>query len=46
MMKRIAALALVCALVLPLAACGKKGAPKAPGPDDRITYPQIYPAPD
>ncbi|GBQ16096.1 hypothetical protein [Swaminathania salitolerans] len=26
-----------------LAGCGKKGAPHAPGPADRITYPHTYP---
>lgn len=26
-----------------LVACGKKGAPHAPGPASAITYPQTYP---
>ncbi len=34
-------------LVLGLAACGKKGAPKPPeGQESQYTYPQAYPAPD
>nr|WP_298798107.1 hypothetical protein [uncultured Acetobacter sp.] len=33
-------------LALPLSGCGKKGSPHAPGPQDKITYPQTYPAPD
>ncbi len=27
-----------------LAGCGKKGAPRAPGPADQITYPKMYPS--
>ena len=30
-------------MALGLAACGKKGAPHAPGPAQDITYPAIYP---
>ena len=30
-------------LTLPLGACGRKGAPHAPGPADRIIYPKSYP---
>ncbi len=37
------ALLLGFALALGLAACGKKGAPQAPGPKDQITYPRVYP---
>lgn len=34
-------------LVLGLAACGKKGAPKPPeGQESQYTFPQAYPAPD
>ncbi|MCX2560015.1 hypothetical protein OQ252_01180 [Acetobacter farinalis] len=33
-------------LALPLAACGKKGSPHAPGPQDKITFPQTYPPAD
>jgi predicted small lipoprotein YifL len=39
-------LALSTALLLPLAACGKKGPPRQPGPADKITYPRIYPMPE
>lgn len=35
----------VCLLgLLVLGACGKKGAPHAPGPEQDITYPRTYPA--
>ncbi len=30
-------------LCLPLGACGRKGAPHAPGPADHIIYPKAYP---
>ena len=36
-------LALALGVTLGLAACGKKGAPQAPGPKDQITYPRVYP---
>ncbi len=36
-------LALALAALLALAACGKKGAPTAPGPADQIIYPKTYP---
>lgn len=39
-------LLLLGALAGGLAACGKKGAPSAPGPASHITYPRTYPAPD
>jgi len=29
--------------VLAVAACGKRGAPSAPGPADQVTYPRTYP---
>ena len=35
--------ALVFALVLALAACGKKGPNSPPGPPDQVTYPRMYP---
>ena len=35
--------AVLVALVL-LAACGKKGAPAAPGPADEVKYPRTYPS--
>lgn len=38
-----AALALLLASGLLLAACGKKGPPSPPGPQDQITYPRTYP---
>ena len=34
---------LLLALTL-LAACGKKGGPSAPGPDNEIIYPRQYPS--
>jgi predicted small lipoprotein YifL len=37
-------LLLVLLLAVALAACGKRGAPIAPGPPDKITYPRTYPA--
>ncbi len=36
-------LVLLLALLLPLAACGRKGAPHPPGPPDQIIYPKSYP---
>ncbi|CCT60407.1 hypothetical protein APA386B_2367 [Acetobacter pasteurianus 386B] len=36
-------LALATILFLPLAACGKKGTPHQPGPQNQITYPRMYP---
>jgi hypothetical protein len=30
-------------LLVLLAACGKKGAPEAPGPTEQIIYPRSYP---
>jgi predicted small lipoprotein YifL len=40
-MKTVVALAMAALL---LAACGKKGAPAAPGPADEIIYPKSYPS--
>jgi predicted small lipoprotein YifL len=40
-MMRTILLAALCAVAL--AACGKKGAPSAPGPASEITYPRTYP---
>ncbi len=34
---------LLFAALLGLAACGKRGAPSAPGPSDEISYPRTYP---
>ncbi|WP_205839600.1 lipoprotein [Neokomagataea tanensis] len=43
-MKRFLALVVLSALVVSgLSACGKKGAPHAPGPSQDITYPRMYP---
>ena len=42
-----AAFALLLAAALPLlAACGRAGPPRPPGPREAITYPRIYPAPE
>ncbi len=38
------ALILATALVLGLAACGKRNAPSPPGPPDQVIYPRTYPA--
>jgi predicted small lipoprotein YifL len=42
----LAAVLLLATLAGGLAACGKKGAPSAPGPSSRMTYPRTYPPPD
>ncbi|MBB2203009.1 lipoprotein [Gluconacetobacter tumulisoli] len=42
----LGALLLLAALATGLAACGKKGAPEAPGPTTKMTFPRTYPAPD
>jgi predicted small lipoprotein YifL len=34
---------LLLAAALTLAACGKKGAPRPPGPADQVTWPHPYP---
>ncbi|MBS7810822.1 lipoprotein [Roseococcus pinisoli] len=39
------ALLLVLAATVSLAACGRVGPPRQPGPRDAITYPRGYPAP-
>ena len=44
-MMRIAFALLLAALPL-LAACGRAGPPRPPGPREAITYPRVYPAPD
>jgi hypothetical protein len=38
-----AALLAACAALLLLGACGKKGPPAAPGPQNEITYPRSFP---
>ena len=38
-----AVLVLCLAMTLGLSACGKKGSPEAPGPENHITYPRVYP---
>ncbi|OAJ68538.1 LPS translocon maturation chaperone LptM [Gluconobacter sp. P5E12] len=44
-MKRFLILSLTfLALSTSLSACGKKGAPRPPGPDSDVTYPRSYPA--
>ena len=40
-MKPLVAAILAAALLV--AACGKKGAPAAPGPASEIIYPKVYP---
>ena len=42
--QRSAAGWLILLALLALAACGKKGAPVAPGPADQIIYPHTYPS--
>ena len=44
-MTRAALLLLAASLPL-LAACGRAGPPRPPGPREAITYPRIYPAPE
>jgi predicted small lipoprotein YifL len=39
---RYAAIIAIAALLM-LTACGKKGPPSPPGPQDQITYPRAYP---
>ncbi len=36
-------LLLACAGLLVLAACGRPGPPRPPGPADQVTYPRAYP---
>lgn len=38
----------LCALALLalLAACGRAGPPRVPGPPDQVTYPGFYPKPE
>ena len=43
---RAASLLLALAPALLLAACGRAGPPRQPGPPEAITYPRVYPAPD
>jgi predicted small lipoprotein YifL len=44
-MKRLVLTLLVLAVAAPvLAACGRSGPPRPPGPADQITYPRTYPA--
>lgn len=35
--------ALLLLLALPATACGKRGDPAPPGPDEAVTYPRVYP---
>jgi hypothetical protein len=39
------ALGLTLLAALVLAACGRVGPPRPPGPADQITFPRLYPAP-
>ncbi|MCU0889472.1 MAG: hypothetical protein MUC64_15945 [Rubritepida sp.] len=44
-MRRALLALLVVALAAPLlAACGRVGPPRPPGPQDQITFPRTYPA--
>lgn len=44
-MRRLVLTLLALAMAAPiLAACGRSGPPRPPGPPDQITYPRIYPA--
>ena len=46
-MTRAALALLLLAATLPLlAACGRAGPPRPPGPREAITYPRVYPAPE
>ncbi|GBR08034.1 hypothetical protein [Acetobacter oeni] len=45
-MNRLIVLLTLCVMLLPLAACGKKGSPSAPGPSNEVTFPRTYPQPD
>lgn len=44
--RRIKALAVLalCITCLGLSACGRKGAPTPPGPENKVIYPHTYPA--
>ncbi|MDB5373399.1 MAG: hypothetical protein JWP04_2041 [Belnapia sp.] len=39
-------IAVLLALAVPLAGCGRAGPPRPPGPREQLTYPRAYPAPD
>ncbi|MGI4748733.1 MAG: hypothetical protein ACRYGI_03960 [Janthinobacterium lividum] len=39
----LVAVVLCLAMAFGLSACGKKGSPEAPGPENQITYPRNYP---
>lgn len=43
-MKRAFMLLLAGGIALGLAGCGRKGAPEAPGPGNKIIYPHTYPS--
>jgi hypothetical protein len=45
MIRRIGFLLLAFTIATSLTACGKKGAPRPPGPGSEITYPRGYPSP-
>lgn len=42
-MRALLAVLIGLGLATGLSGCGKKGAPHAPGPADKITYPLTYP---
>ncbi len=46
MTRAVPALLLLAALPPLLAACGRAGPPRPPGPREAIIYPRIYPAPE
>jgi predicted small lipoprotein YifL len=42
-MRRLAFALLALATVVPLAACGRAGPPRVPGPPEQVIHPRAYP---